>query len=85
MYGAAPCYSHGFCTGRAAIIETVTPMTYLVSATIDDLARTSEVRHHEREALALALHYLKLGYREIRVETEDAEYSLEQFRFWWSS
>jgi hypothetical protein len=56
-------------------------MTYLVSATIDDLARTSGVRHHEREALALALHYLKLGYREIRVKTEDAEYSREQFRF----
>ena len=58
-------------------------MTYLVSATIDDLARTSvsATRPPKGEALALALHYLKLGYREIRVKTEDADYSLEQFRF----
>jgi len=55
-------------------------MTYLVSATIDDLARTEGVRHDEKQALALALLYQRRGYKDIRVRTEDAVYSLEQFR-----
>jgi hypothetical protein len=56
-------------------------MTYLVSATIDDLASTSGVRHNEKEALELALSYERLGYKDIRVDAGDAAYSLEQFRF----
>lgn len=55
-------------------------MTYLVSATIDDLSRTSGVRHDEKEALKLALSYRKQGYKDIRIQAEDAVYSLEQFR-----
>jgi hypothetical protein len=55
-------------------------MTYLVSAVIDDLSRASGIRHDEKEALKLALSYRKQGYKEIRIEAEDAVYSLEQFR-----
>ena len=55
-------------------------MTYLVSATVDDLSRVSGVRHDERQALELALSYQRQGYKEIRVDAEDAVYSLDQFR-----
>lgn len=54
--------------------------SYLVRAIIDDLARTSGVRHDVKQALLLALHYERQGYKDIRVKTDDAEYSLEQFR-----
>src|SRR5690348_6860058 len=63
------------------LLKRGAPMTYLLSATIDDLARTSGVRHDEKAALALALEYEQLGYKNIRVKTDDAEYSLERFRF----
>jgi hypothetical protein len=55
-------------------------MIYLVSATVDDLSRVSGIRRGEKEALQLALSYHRQGYKEIRVEVEDAVYSLEQFR-----
>lgn len=56
-------------------------MTYLISATIDDLARIEGVRHDEKQALTLALSYQQQGYKDVRVQTEDGSYSLEQFRF----
>jgi hypothetical protein len=55
-------------------------MSYLVSATVDDLSRVSGVRHNEQQALELALSYQRQGYKEIRVDGEDAVYTLEQFR-----
>ena len=56
-------------------------MTYLISATIDDLAHIEGVRHDEKQALTLALSYQRQGYRDIKVQTDDCAYSLEQFRF----
>ena len=56
-------------------------MTYLVSATIDDLARIEGVRYDENQALTLALSYQRQGYKDIRVKTDDGAYSLAQFRF----
>jgi len=56
-------------------------MTYLVSATIDDLARIEGVRYDEKQALTLALSYQRQGYKDIRVKADDGAYSLAQFRF----
>jgi hypothetical protein len=55
-------------------------MPYGVTATIDHESKVSGVRSEPKEALALALEYQRLGYREIRVEAPDALYTLHQFR-----
>jgi len=53
---------------------------YAVSATVDDLARVSGVRQDVKAALELALSYQRQRFKEIRIETDDATYTLEQFR-----
>jgi hypothetical protein len=55
-------------------------MPYAVTATIDEESNVAGVRSEPQEALALALEYQRLGYRNIRVEAPDALYTLHQFR-----
>lgn len=55
-------------------------MVYAVSATVHDNASVSGARTDERSALKLALEYRQQGFTNVRIATEDASYSLEEFR-----
>jgi hypothetical protein len=55
-------------------------MIYAVSATVHDNPSVSGARTDERSALKLALEYKQQGSTNIYVVTEDASYSLKEFR-----
>ena len=55
-------------------------MPYAVTATIDHESNVVGVRGEPEEALALALEYQRLAYRNSKVEAPDALYTLHQFR-----
>ena len=55
-------------------------MTFAVSAVVDETGTISGVRHSIESALQLGLDYQRQGYSNIRVTSEDAVFTLEQFR-----
>ncbi len=63
--------------GRFRLAES---MTFAVSAVVHETATISGVRHTTDKALQLALDYHRQGYSNIRVTSEDAVFTLEQFR-----
>jgi hypothetical protein len=55
-------------------------MSYGVTASVDEGSSVSGVRHDEQSALQLALAYRQQGFANIQISTEDASYSLNEFR-----
>ena len=55
-------------------------MTFAISATVHESGRVTRVRYTAQSALEVALEYWRRGFTNIRVDTEDGSYSLEQFR-----
>ena len=55
-------------------------MTFAVSAVVDETGTVSGIRHSVESALQLALDYRRQGYSNIRITSEDAVFTLDQFR-----
>lgn len=55
-------------------------MPYGVTATVNGGGSVFGVRHDEQSALQLALSYRNQGFINIQISTEDASYSLTEFR-----
>ncbi len=55
-------------------------MTFAVSAVVDQTGTISGVRLSIESALQLGLDYQREGYSNIRVTSEDAVFTLDQFR-----